>query len=66
MNAVAYEYNKTLALMESLRYSEKSGLGVSLTAAEVGVLVARLNELENAEAELTELRASLETRSPED
>lgn len=49
-----------------MRLAAEDDLPLTLPAHQLQRVVARLDALESAEAELTELRASLETRSPED
>lgn len=53
-------------IVAELRRNAANGWFLLLQPDEVQYVVARLDALEAAEAELTELRASLETRSPED
>lgn len=56
----------TDVVLELIRLHRDRQMGVSLSAAALELLVAYINALEVSDAEHTELRASLETRSPED
>jgi len=56
----------TAEVVAMLRECMDADSACVLSSQEVRQLVERLDALEAAEAELTELRASLETRSPED
>lgn len=56
----------TAEVVAMLRECMDAETSCFLSSHEVQQVVERLDALEAAEAELTELRASLETRSPED